>query len=103
MTVRSMAKSKPYTYKVTWYPVRCCCSPQKIFGFLPLPHQLVKQCKNQAILKDRNGKSHQIELRTLYNGINEVNLTEELAVYSDDMPIEFWRTMPGFKELQADG
>lgn len=95
-----------------WYPVRCCCTPQKIFGFIQLPvgirrHQIrlrvdlpstasfdFAEIKPIAVMD--NSKA-EIEVR----GIS-VEYNREFAVYSDDRPIEFWRRVIGFVEIKTD-
>ena len=64
---------------------------------------------------DKEGHKQPIELKAIYIGRcpkasvlpfdNEPTLTQmmryttpEVAIYSDDRPIEFWRTIPGFVE-----
>lgn len=91
---------------VEWYAVRCCCEPLKIFGFLPLPRGPAKHS-----VVDRFGVPHRIELRPIRLVMREsfdlyfrdrmvepVISEEEVAIYSDDRPIEFWRTIPDFVE-----
>lgn len=84
-----------------WFPVRCCCTPQKIFGFLQVNRDAVDRCC-QTIMLDRDGQEHVIEIRRISAGTceadRELTIHEELAVYSDDRPIEFWRTIPDFME-----
>lgn len=90
-----------------WYPVRCCCTPKKIFGFIQIPDDLAM--KKSFNLSDQRGVSHPIELKTLDDGCMTITdrgvsheVKKELAVYSDDRPIEFWRTMVGFIEATGE-
>jgi hypothetical protein len=100
----------------SWFPVRCCCKPRKIFGFL----RLQTATKRTHVIYDRAGGHHIIELREAIacmpsisvadyllasqpvDLLNELATECDLAVYSDDRPIEFWRTIPGFIEAQND-
>jgi hypothetical protein len=47
---------------------------------------------------DKNGVPQPVLVRAYGNLIEMAFGFGELAVYSDDRPIEFWRTMPGFEE-----
>lgn len=79
-----------------WYAVRCCCQPQKIFGFLQLEDD-----KARHTIIDRNGHAHVADIRIssdiTISSVGEVQHMDP-AVYSDDREIEFWRTIPGFVE-----
>ena len=96
-----------------WYAVRCCCAPMKLFGFIPLPDPTPKQT-----IRDRCGQVHHVEVMAVSKhrrcltsmrdftaaanydpaAADELFVDDELAVYSDDRPLEFWRTIPGFIE-----
>lgn len=93
-----------------WLAVRCCCAPKKILGFLQVPEHAragvpleirtkidtdyFAACNSEQMHVPPNAvRRYQVELR-IY-GINS-----ELAVYSDDRPIEFWREMNGFVEAE---
>lgn len=96
--------------------VRCCCQPQKILGTLQLsesqvearrfwvierktveikgaigtslvPPDIVENTHNLCVIKDFTKYGPEIgEVKT------------EIAVYSDDRPLEFWRKIQGFVE-----
>lgn len=94
---------------VAWYAVRCCCQPGRIFGFLSLDGR-----QSTHTILDRYGRPHTVELRALQElasvtfplppDMSAVKETHrETAIYSDDRPIEFWRTIPGFLEVRDDG
>jgi len=101
----------PDIVRCSWYPVRCCCQPHKIFGFLKLPDS----SKSTHTIADRSGSEHIVELRPIRElrrvddpqtagayvdaVYDAVCSDEERAVYSDDRPIEFWRTISGFVEV----
>lgn len=83
--------------------VRCCCRPQKILGTLEIddlhlsftvaiarPISTGPTWPREWVAFDY----HRIELRH-YQGFDEET---EIAVYSDDRPIEFWRQLPNFRE-----
>ena len=92
--------------KTRWFAVRCCCESSKIFGFLQLPDN--PNTWVYRTITDRSGKGHRIELREAceatvidYLGSSEPikrERTADLAVYSDDRPIEFWRQFDTFVE-----
>lgn len=91
-----------------WLAVRCCCQPQKIIGFLPVNEESMRvgimnvTSGKRSIFSSENVSSapkvlyeaamrhHQVELKIYGMG--------ELAVYSDDKPIDFWRTIDNFVE-----
>lgn len=89
------------------YPVRCCCQPKTLLGHLEGPDQL-KHRDRFAIIEEPKWHPpllgsptgsvttyiHQAEVRQwTADGLNF-----ELAVYSEDRPIEFWRKIKGFIE-----
>lgn len=98
-----------------WYAVRCCCTPTKIFGFLRLPaehqtHYLVREkIKVRPLLSslplndeianavDNRPRFHDVRLKSL-SSLG----TDEIAIYSEDRPIEFWRNIEGFIEVEGD-
>lgn len=92
-----------------WFPVNCCCQPDVLFGFLRLPEGGLLH-----VVKDRDGTEHRIELKRLRQArtfssalmldsakvaLEIPETAEEIAIYSDDRPLEFWRTLPGFREV----
>jgi hypothetical protein len=93
--------------------VRCCCQPTKILGTLELPArvgpghlQVLKHVVRApagplpftvtfpAPAKDATVMYASIELKTF----QRVDGGSELAVYSDERPIDYWRTFHGFVE-----
>lgn len=91
---------------VAWYAVRCCCEPLKIFGFLLLDGR-----QKAHTIRDTRGDTHRVELRPVREICSseygdppdvETQVRSEVAVYSDDRPIEFWRTIPGFLEVRSE-
>lgn len=100
-----------------WFAVRCCCTPQKVFGFIKLPIEKDVRLPDHRTIQDAMGDYHPIKLMPIYvnrhygvsvNCYDYMNArppdevlehtTPEIAIYSDDRPIEFWRTIPGFVE-----
>lgn len=96
--------------------VRCCCLPETVFGTLQVPDdvgvearlrrvfqldivltQSVHDFKMADALKPVNYEPRYAEVRHLWTTDTGV-CKLELAVYSDDRPIEFWRTVRGFVE-----
>ena len=94
--------------RMAWFPVHCCCQPDVLFGFLRLP----EGGRHHKVM-DAEGRLHDVELRLLqeatmlqklqYERIIDAEvrpeIRAELAVYSDDRPLEFWRTVRGFREI----
>jgi hypothetical protein len=95
----------------TAYPVRCCCQPTKIFGYLELPdpprprYEVLAFSYAFAIWEHRDlqptptysVEQFTVEVRPIHLG-DHSSEEYELAVYSDDRPIEFWRKIRGFHE-----
>ena len=81
-----------------WLPVRCCCQPKKIFGFIRLPMHLVNGSEFKRITA-KDGTIHDIIIKSFYE-TDPGNWDVEKAVYSDGRPIEFWRNFPNFIESQ---
>lgn len=91
-----------------WRAVRCCCTPKKIFGFM-----LVDEHDNKITVEERGGLKKDFSIRVmnekilsplidfdhLKNGKLVSNkYTREMAIYSEDHPIEYWRGCKGFVE-----
>jgi hypothetical protein len=86
-----------------WFPVNCCCQPDVLLGFIRLPADGQQFVDGQKfVIRDRRGRPHDVELKRLAL-ISETTtsyvLQHEMAVYSDDRPIKFWRTIPIFREV----
>lgn len=95
-----------------WYPIRCCCQPDKIFGFLQLDSHPEW---DEFEVTDCDGKNHVIKMKTFtrvatplyrYDDMMGSDITmpviHEYAIYSDDRPIEFWRSVVGFVEATQE-
>lgn len=93
------------------YLVRCCCEPDKILGYLTVPHDMRSGerypiCRMDQLLIDARpiGATELVHSTTetaLFRGFINSDGNREIAVYSDDRSIEFWRGVRGFKELVA--
>jgi hypothetical protein len=80
-----------------WFAVRCCCTPKKVFGFLKLYGPFKAR---QTFITNYDGQKHSIKIRPIFIDKTKTgSVPPELAIYSDDKPIEFWRTIPGFLEV----
>lgn len=74
--------------------VRCCCQPTKILGQLPVSDPSPSHFR----VVDSDGQGHLIEIREVWDYLSKGGMTHESAIYSEDRPIAFWRTIPGFVE-----
>lgn len=114
LSIRNSGVSPRVTFR--WYPVRCCCNPARIYGFLPLPG-----FARNFTVRDNNGQTHNVDLRPLaqpFPGTTPEQIEArkracknpdelhmpfqrdvELAVFADDRPLEFWRSLPGFVDV----
>jgi hypothetical protein len=91
-----------------WRAVRCCCQPTKLLGFLRLPDRHAVLYK----ITDRAGVRHTVEVRSIGESTIELDfmnsaatrttIERELAVYSEDRGVDFWRTIPAFVEVKDD-
>lgn len=84
-----------------WYAVRCCCDPQKIFGFIRLSSSAPE---NNIV--DLDGQLHPIRLAPLTErrqSSDEAGTIKarEIAIHSEHRPIEFWRRIRGFVETNG--
>lgn len=86
------------------FEVRCCCMPQKLLGYLTLPdsdrlkHGL---SQNVAIPGGETFTVRFLKFLQPRRSFDEEPV-RYLAIPSDDRPIEFWRTVPGFSEFSQD-
>ena len=88
--------------------VRCCCMPVKIMGTLELTDDEIR-ARGKIVYTPVSvpyiGHMTNIAVPVLFPRAGEEVIQlrhygpfSELAVYSDDRPIEFWRGVPGFRE-----
>ena len=98
-----------------WFAVRCCCQPLKVMGFLRLP-AIRAVVPDGFEIEDVTGVPHRVRVKAMRQCMSVADALlmqhaiepvvpvpvqeEELAIYSDDRPIEFWRTIPGFVETK---
>ncbi len=83
--------------------VRCCCQSNKIFGTLDV---LNPEASTFRIVRPFTieasppfpPKPLETELLLIREICDFVGVAVERAVYSEDRPLEFWRTVPGFVE-----
>jgi len=92
--------------------VRCCCQPKKILGTLEVPDGVLEARRELAIRLgpypclseshaapfDQQPKPVDFEFVKLRVFSPGHGAPPELAVYSDDRPVEFWRGVQGFEE-----
>lgn len=93
--------------------IRCCCTPEKIFGHLELPDDLPRDEQilhvplfhtyprsMLPVVETELVRSARIEVKWIYwhshDSIGDQNW-RELAVYSDDRSKEFWSTVLAFR------
>lgn len=95
--------------------VRCCCTPKKVMGVLDVPDALVRWMGgDMTLLRPMYGLAHLgriTDAEQVYSPITRAHIElrfyfhengrKELAVYSDDRPVDFWRNLPGFEEDRA--
>ncbi len=83
-----------------WYAVRCCCTPKKVFGFIQAEPRAI-----EVQVSDCHGIKHTLSIKSLSEcmmaGPGGSFLNDERAIYSDDRPIDFWRTIRGFLEVKG--
>ena len=95
----------------TWVAVRCCCQPARILGFVLLTEDDLRRRRARlplrvtaSVFDPRNldpapeavvQTAQEVELRVM-----STQYSTELAVYSEERPIEFWRTVAGFVEAR---
>lgn len=98
-----------------WLAVRCCCKPEKVLGFIKLAEAKIRPFSDPTIvLFDKDGVGHQarIDKFTDYGKSSAIYFDpganpcasipifeDEIAIRTDDRPIEFWRTIEGFMEV----
>jgi len=91
------------------YPVRCCCKPQKVLGYLEMPRSDYRNGETEVVsvrslsvrsffpAHEKPGMVRDVRYPIKFYGFRDFERgTFEIAVYSDDRPIEFWKTVSGF-------
>ena len=96
------------------YPIRCCCNPGRVLGTLdihaPGSHPgdpRTVRTYSVPSLSGRNPESHPAAPGLSYVDLhferfNDGQGAEEWAIKSDDRPLEFWRTMKGWHEIDEE-
>lgn len=94
------------------YNVRCCCQPKKILGTLELqdglrdgdrlPVMIIDSSSIEYIQLRRFVQWHRTDINQVavpnFDNMPPMEEIDEIAIYSDDRPIEFWRRVHGFQE-----
>jgi hypothetical protein len=76
--------------------VRCCCTPTKVLGTMPWPGG-----SEQMTFARKTGLFDPPTKVTVHvRQFMHADGLKELAVYSDDRGVEFWRAIPGFREIE---
>jgi hypothetical protein len=82
------------------YAVRCCCTPEKVLGWLHLPAGVrvllvPEACGWSSGLEQprESPRRHLVKLREYIDDDGR----RELAVYSEDRPLDFWLKLSGFE------
>lgn len=89
-----------------WRAVRCCCTPRKILGFMLIEERLTSidvngtRCEIMEFGQQPCRTSADIEVRELFTARRSYR--RELAIHSNDLPIEVWRLQEGFIEHLSD-
>ena len=88
------------------YAVRCCCMPEKVLGHLDGPAGVPGF--HVALRKSFSNRYQETEVlrpeAPVYvevRAFRHENGSRELAVYSDDRPVEFWAQIPSFVPLNS--
>jgi hypothetical protein len=99
------------------YPVRCCCRPQKLLGYLELrpglrhgdrvtvwprlrfpvvPLSVPEDSPPVQLPEPEVIELREVRLAVATRPGGSFEWREELAVYGDGRPDDFWATLPGF-------
>lgn len=86
--------------EVEWLAVRCCCQPTKVLGFMQLPRG---QTKHSVWVQGHGLDVIEVRLMSDAKRTDDGThaITTEMAIYSEDRGIEFWRGVIGFVEAAA--
>lgn len=77
------------------YEVRCCCTPEKVLGYLKWRSQSAHQT-----LACSDGSMEVVSLKII-SLMEDGMPVSRYAVYSEDRPIEFWRKLRDFREVRG--
>lgn len=87
--------------------VRCCCQPQKLLGWLPVPDDVHDGRVLRFIVRPARWEFTSVEATPEYKKVDEIELPVArlgivgvtiLALKSEETPIERLRLIPGFVE-----
>lgn len=90
--------------------VRCCCQPQKLLGWLPVPdgvgagdtvHFVVSRPRWRLASREAEPVFEMADVITLPVAILDENGRSSLALKSEETPVERLRQIPGFVEARA--
>lgn len=90
------------------YLVRCCCEGTKVLGFLEMPRGDYRNDEIVSIAMsppvgpvEGPPQSLIVDPTATFRRFRDYDRgVDEIAVYSDDRPIEYWRKMRGFTEIK---
>lgn len=88
------------------YAVRCCCRPEKVLGHLNGPAGVPGfYVTFRESFSNRHQEAHYVRpeapVYVEVRAFRHEDGSRELAVYSDDRPIEFWAQIPSFVPLTS--
>lgn len=97
--------------RLVWLPVRCCCKPDSLLGFMRLPetalaHSYLEieghgiEIKPLTTLKPSTIRDHFDAKPSEFSSLTLGDTEVELAIYSDDRPLAFWRQFREFVEVR---
>ena len=93
----SSTRTAPRPVLKEWLPVRCCCQPQKIFGFMPVDSSLLSKSDQTIEIDNVAGDKIELKIKKFSaSSYRQENVAYEMALYSDDRPVEFWFQFNGF-------
>lgn len=89
--------------KYRWVAIRCCCEPTKVLGFMRLRESIVQSGQPLVVTTISEAlkvEQWPVELRPMEE-VHCDQWEQEMAIYSEDRPVEFWRRIRGFVEVHA--
>ena len=83
-----------------WFAIRCCCTPQRILGFLKVPMPASGETPEAVQVTTADGRTHVVDVRPIImRGPGVVQ--QELALYSEGRSAEFWDEVAHFVPLRG--
>lgn len=80
-----------------WLPVRCCCEPSRIFGFVRVQYP-GRSCVGLSLRQEEKPRLYTAGIREF----DEPGMVNERSISSEGLPIAFWRNIVGFVEARRD-